>query len=126
MRYTISYEIHAISNVIAVEARTPQMARSYFLSQHPNARIFGIREMEMCDLKPGLPIMTVPDDENALKEFLFWKTLNARRAIVKYGDRSLRGSYAADVWGFMEPLLAEAGLWDEYEIWEQRHGGVDI
>lgn len=120
MRYTISYEKEKISHMVIVEAASLQIAKAYFLSCHPDARVYGIRCTESYDMKPGIPVLAVMDEYGALRELLFRKTFNARKNIEKYGERSCLGSYAADVWHFMEPLLAEAGLAEEYDAWERR------
>lgn len=124
MKYTISFEENKVAQVVIVEASTDEAAMSYFKSRKPDANIYGVRDTQPYDMKPGIPVLVAPDDGEApLKAFLFKKTLKARRDINKYGERSCLGSHAVQVWRQMESLLNEAGLWDEYEAWETAQGG---
>lgn len=59
--------------------------------------------------------------ENNLKEILFRRTKKAREEIEKFGERSAIGSNAVNRWRVYESLLEEAGLWDEFEKWENEN-----
>ena len=59
--------------------------------------------------------------ENNLKEIVFRRAKRARAEIIKYGERSAIGSNAVSRWRVYESLLEEAGLWDEFEKWENEN-----
>lgn len=67
MKFNITYERDEIYQSILVEAREAGVAADYLRDQMPNARVLGVREARSDDMKPGKPVMTVPDDFMAVK-----------------------------------------------------------
>lgn len=65
-QYTISYEKNGVYQVIGVNAQTAGQATAYFAQYKPAARIIGI--CEGMESKPGLPVITVPDDFREAQE----------------------------------------------------------
>ena len=60
MKYHISYK-DGVCQAIIVEAPSAEVAEHYFLSQMPDARICGTHEASIDDMKPGKPVMVVPE-----------------------------------------------------------------
>lgn len=125
MRCTISFEENKVAQMVIVDSRTEEAVKAFWESRKPEACIYGVRSTQAYDMKPGIPVLFAPDDTvNSLEELIFRKTLNARKSIVKYGDKSSLGTHAVQVWRVMEGLLNEAGLWERYELWEAEQGGI--
>lgn len=60
MKYHISYK-DGVYQAIIVEAPSAEVAEHYFMSQMPDAKICGIHEACFDDMKPGKPVMVVPE-----------------------------------------------------------------
>ena len=61
MKYNISYERSGVYQTIIVEAPSVEVAEYYFASQKPDAMICGSDEARSYDIKPGKPVMVVPE-----------------------------------------------------------------
>lgn len=60
MKYTISYKKNNVFQIITVEAKEKSIAIAYFKDTNPKALYVGIREG--AENKPGMPIITVPEN----------------------------------------------------------------
>lgn len=61
-RYNISYIRNNIPQTVFVDAASSDIAGRYFMSQEPAATFCGIHKATVDDMKPGKPVMTVPDE----------------------------------------------------------------
>lgn len=61
MKYHITHERNGIYHGILVDSPSVQIAENYFVSKHPDSRVCGIHEASMDDMKPGKPLLIVPD-----------------------------------------------------------------
>ncbi len=62
MKFNVSYVRNTIPQTILVEAKTAELAESYFNSQKQDAQVYGVHEATADDYRPGKPVMVVPDD----------------------------------------------------------------
>lgn len=61
MLFNISHEKNGVYQTLLVEARSQELAESYFREQKPTNRFIGIHEARAEDYKPGKPLMVVPE-----------------------------------------------------------------
>ena len=67
MKYHITHEKNGIYHGLLVEARSQEIAEAYFREQKPESRLVGIHEARVEDMKPGKPLVVVPEDFMAVK-----------------------------------------------------------
>ncbi len=61
MKYNVSYVRNDVPQTILVEAETEFDAREYFKEYKPDASIYGVDEATGDDMRPGKPVLTVPE-----------------------------------------------------------------
>lgn len=61
MKYHITHEKNGIYHGLLVEACSQEVAEAYFREQEPENRFIDIHEARVEDMKPGKPVMVVPN-----------------------------------------------------------------
>lgn len=61
MKFHITHKTDGIYQAILVDGPSAQIAQNYFTSKHPESRICGIHEACSDDMKPGKPLLVVPE-----------------------------------------------------------------
>lgn len=62
MLYNISHKNNGVYQALLVEATSERIAKAYFKDQKPESVVLGIHEATMDDMRPGKPVMVVPDE----------------------------------------------------------------
>ena len=62
MKFNVSHKTNGVYQAVLVEATTERIAEAYFSVQEPKSEVLGVRKARPDDMKPGKPLMVVPDE----------------------------------------------------------------
>lgn len=62
MMYNISHKNNGVYQALLVEAGSQKIAEAYFKEKKPGSEFLGIHEATRDDMRPGKPVMVVPDE----------------------------------------------------------------
>lgn len=70
-KYIVSYIKNSIPQTLLIEASTQKMADCYFTKHTPDAEVYRVHEATADDMKPGLPVLKVPEmTHNEYQQYL--------------------------------------------------------
>lgn len=62
MKFHVSHKTDGVYQALLVEAPSEKIAEAYFREQKPESKVLGIHVATRDDMKPGKPVLVVPDE----------------------------------------------------------------